>query len=90
MKERKATIVRTGCGKAFDLRRTAPLASNIAAPFGPHNFIVFKTGNGFFLKGFNSGCTSQMLDKYDLISRNEAMHYFQAQPGNTQQISQAQ
>ena len=86
MKELQATIIRTSCGKTFDLRKAAPLASNIAAPYGRHNFIVFKTIKGFFLKGYNTGSPDNLLNAFELISRNEAMHYFQAQFANTQQF----
>lgn len=84
MKELKATIIRTRCGKTFDLRKAGPLASNVSTPYGRHNFIVFKTMNGFFLKGYNTGQSEILIDAFELISRNEAMHAFQAQLGNTQ------
>jgi len=87
MKELQATIIRTSCGKTFDLRKAAPLASNVAAPYGRHNFIVFKTIKGFYLKGYNTGSPESLLNAFELISRNEAMHWFQAQLGNTQQVS---
>ena len=87
MKELSKTIIRTTCGKAFDLRKAAPLASNVSAPYGKHNFVVFKTINGFFLRGYNTGYLDNLLNEFELISRNEAMYHFQAQLGNTQQVS---
>jgi hypothetical protein len=87
MKELKATIIRTTCGKAFDLRKAAPLASNVTAPYGNHNFIVFKTNNGFYLKGFNTGSQNALLNAFELISRNEAMYHFQKQLGNTNEVA---
>lgn len=83
MKELQATFIRTTCGKPFDLRKAAPLVSNVAAPYGRHNFIVFKTGKGFFLKGFNTGIKEELLNAYELISRNEAMQYLNAANSQT-------
>jgi len=88
MKELQATLIRTTCGKPFDLRRAAPLASNVAAPYGRHNYIVFRTIKGFFLKGFNTGNASEMLNAFELISRNEAMYYLNEMPGNSEKIMQ--
>ncbi|MFC5271203.1 hypothetical protein [Adhaeribacter terreus] len=77
MKDLNASIIRTACGKPFDLRKAAPLASNASAPYGRHNFIVYKTTNGFYLKGYNTGCNQNLLNAFELISRNEAMKYLQ-------------
>lgn len=82
MKELSATIIRTTCGKPFALRKASPLASNATAPYGSHNFIVFKTVNGFYLKGYNTGCSKSLLNTFELISRNEAMYHFQRQLGD--------
>ena len=87
MKELQATIIRTTCGKTFDLRKAAPLASNVTAPYGRHNFIVLKTSTGFYLKGYNTGTRKTLLNAFELISRNEAMYHFQAQLGNTKVVA---
>ena len=86
MKELQATIIRTTCGKTFDLRKAAPLASNVSAPYGRHNFIVFKTIKGFYLRGFNTGTKDQLLNSFEMISRNEAMQCFQLNLGETLQV----
>jgi hypothetical protein len=77
MKDLNATIIRTACGKPFDLRKAAPLASNAKAPYGRHNYVVYKTINGFYLKGYNTGCELKLLNAFELISRNEAMQHLQ-------------
>ena len=79
MKDISNTIIRTACGKLFDLKKAAPLATNTAAPYGRHNFVIYKTMNGFYLKGYNSGCDKQLVNTFEMISRNEAMHYLKGQ-----------
>jgi hypothetical protein len=83
MKELRSLIIRTTCGKPFDLSKAAPVACNTSAPFGKHNFIVYRTIKGFYLKGYNTGNKKKMLDSFELISRGEAMHYLNLQLGNT-------
>ncbi|KAA9340729.1 hypothetical protein [Adhaeribacter soli] len=85
MKELSSTIIRTTCGKPFDLRKAAPIASNATAPYGNHNFIVYKTSNGFYLKGYNSGNAKTLLDVFELISHHQAMRHLQEQTANRQQ-----
>ncbi|MBK0402494.1 hypothetical protein I5M27_05820 [Adhaeribacter sp. BT258] len=86
MKDLNATIIRTACGKPFDLKKAAPLASNAKTPYGPHNYVVYKTINGFYLKGYNTGCNEKLLNAFELISRNEAMQHLQI-PAAHNQIS---
>ena len=86
MKNTNVTIIRTTCGKPFDLRKAAPLVSNAKAPYGRHNFIIYKTINGFYLKGCNTGTSHKLLNSIELISRNEAMHHLQIQTAERQEL----
>lgn len=83
MKELRSLIIRTICGKPFDLSKAAPLAANTVAPFGKHNYIVYRTMKGFYLKGYNTGNKKKMLNAFELISRAEAMHYLNLQTGGS-------
>ncbi len=83
MKELRSNLIRTSCGKTFDLLKSAPIASNAAAPYGKHNFMVYRTTKGFFLKGYNTGTAETMLNVYELISRNEAMAHLNREISNT-------
>jgi len=82
MKELTSRIIRTTCGKPFDLSKAAPLASNVTAPYGKHNYIIYKTIKGFYLKSHNSGTGNTITDSFELISQSEAMYYLQKQLDN--------
>lgn len=77
MKTIEQNFIRTQCGKTFNLHQAAPLASNVVFPFGKHNFIVYKTRSGFYLRGNNTGTPLQLLNAFELISRHEALSYLQ-------------
>lgn len=70
-----STIIQTSCGKRFDLSRAFPFARNLSAPYGPHNFAVYKANQRFYIKGYNSGTSDKVLDMFELISENEALQY---------------
>ena len=89
MNELRTKFIRTTCGKPFDLGKAAPLVSNATAPYGRHNFIVFKTTTGFYLKGLNTGTKTELVNVFELISRNEAMYYLQQQTSNVQAFKKA-
>jgi hypothetical protein len=73
--ESTSTVIQTSCGKRFDLSRAFPFARNLAAPYGPHNFAVYKANGTYYIKGYNTGSLDKMLDAFELISENEALKY---------------
>lgn len=68
-------VIQTRCGKRFDLSRAFPFARNLSAPYGAHNFAVYKANPSFYIKGYNTGTTDKVLDTFELISENEALRY---------------
>lgn len=69
------TVIKTNCGKRFDLSRAFPFARNFAAPYGAHNFAVYKANGSYYIKGYNTGTDDTILNAFELISENEAMKY---------------
>ena len=80
----KTKFIRTNCGKPIDLQKASPIVINAAEPYGRHNFIIYKTINGFYVKGINTGNQTELVNCFELISRNEAMYHLQMQTANRQ------
>lgn len=75
MERYSTTVIQTQCGKRFDLSRAFPFARNFSAPYGAHNFAVYKANGAFYIKGYNTGHNDKVLDTFELISENEAFKY---------------
>jgi len=75
MERHSTTVIQTRCGKRFDLSRAFPFARNLAAPYGVHNYAVYKANGTYYIKGYNTGTNDQVLDAFELISENEALKY---------------
>ncbi len=75
MEQHLTNIIQTNCGKRFDLSRAFPFARNLNAPYGAHNFAVYKANQRFYIKGYNTGTTDKVLDTFVLISENESLKY---------------
>jgi hypothetical protein len=75
MEQHLSNIIQTSCGKRFDLSRAFPFARNLSAPYGAHNFAVYKANQCYYIKGYNTGNKDKVLDAFELISENEAMQY---------------
>lgn len=75
METHLSNIIQTSCGKRFDLARAFTFARNLDAPYGPHNFAVYKANQRFYIKGYNTGTTDKVLNMFELISENEAFQY---------------
>jgi len=75
MERHSSTVIQTRCGKRFDLSRAFPFARNFSAPYGAHNFAVYKANGSYYIKGYNTGTHDQILDTFELISENEAFKY---------------
>lgn len=75
MNAQPTSVIKTQCGRRFDLSRAFPVVRNIAAPFGIHNFAVYKANGTYYVKGYNTGTSEQALDAFELISEKEAFWY---------------
>ncbi len=75
MEKHLSNIIKTLCGKRFDLSRAFPFARNLSAPYGVHNFAVYKANQRFYIRGYNTGHSDKVLDTFELISENEALQY---------------
>ena len=69
------TVIKTQCGRRFDLSRAFPVKRNFTAPYGQHNFAVYKANGSYYIKGYNTGTPEQVLNAFELISENEALQY---------------
>lgn len=71
------TVIKTQCGKRFDLSRAFPVKKNLSAPYGSHNFAVYKANGCYYIKGYNTGTSDEVLNAFELISENEALKYLE-------------
>ncbi|PIQ21440.1 MAG: hypothetical protein COW65_09075 [Cytophagales bacterium CG18_big_fil_WC_8_21_14_2_50_42_9] len=69
------TVIKTQCGRRFDLSRAFPVKRDFTAPYGAHNFAVYKANGTYYIKGYNTGTSEQVLNMFELISENEALQY---------------
>jgi hypothetical protein len=67
--------VTTTSGQQVDLTQAQILRSNNLYPFGQHNYAIYETPEGVFVKALNSGEREIMLTSYELIGEQEARHY---------------
>lgn len=51
-------VIQTQCGKRFDLSRAFPVKRNFSAPYGQHNFAVYKANGCYYIKGYNTGTST--------------------------------
>ncbi|WP_242916572.1 hypothetical protein [Pontibacter liquoris] len=58
-----------------DLTQATILKSNNLYPFGRHNYAVYETSEGVFVKGLNSGEREIMLTHFERIPQEEARNY---------------
>ncbi|QHL87148.1 hypothetical protein GU926_06770 [Nibribacter ruber] len=68
-------LVTTSNGAQHDLTFAKEIRSNNLYPFGLHNYAIYATPEGAFVKATNSGTLQLMLDQYDEISEAEAHAY---------------
>ncbi len=78
MESHVTSVIQTQCGRRFDLSRAFPVKRNLAAPYGTHNFAVYKASGNYYIKGYNTGTPEKVLNAFELISENEALRYLQA------------
>ena len=68
-------IARTADGQEVELTQATIIRSNNLYPFGRHNYAIYETPEGKFVKGLNNGEREIMLTSYELIEESEARNY---------------
>ncbi|MFC6997845.1 hypothetical protein [Rufibacter roseus] len=67
-------VTATG-GQELDLTYAKEIRSNNLFPFGLHNYAIYRTPEGVYVKGSNSDNPNLMLDTYEVIEEQEARNY---------------
>ncbi|WP_187264345.1 hypothetical protein [Pontibacter beigongshangensis] len=68
-------LVKTTTGQEADLTQATILKSNNLYPFGSHNYAIYETPEGLFVKAMNAGEREIMLTHYELIDEATARQY---------------
>ncbi|AKQ46132.1 hypothetical protein TH63_11615 [Rufibacter radiotolerans] len=75
MSQHTKYLVTTTDGQEFDLTFAKELRSNNLFPFGLHNYAIYRTPEGVYVKGTNSGNDKLMLDQYEVMEEGAAQAY---------------
>ncbi|QCR23357.1 hypothetical protein [Pontibacter sp. SGAir0037] len=75
MTDKNRYIVTVQDGQQVDLTQAKVVKSNNLYPFGQHNYAIYETPEGYFIKGLNTGAREIMLTCYELINEEEAYTY---------------
>jgi len=75
MTDKNLYIVTTGSGEQVELTNAKVVKSNNLYPFGVHNYAIYETPDGKFVKALNTGEREIMLTDYTLIEETEARNY---------------
>ncbi|GAB2550163.1 hypothetical protein [Rufibacter soli] len=75
MSQTSKYLVTTARGEEFDLTYAKELRSNNLFPFGLHNYAIYRTPEGVYVKGSNSGNDQLMLDQYETMEEEAAKAY---------------
>ena len=68
-------IVTTPDGRQVDLTQAVILKSNNLYPFGPHNYAIYETPEGNYVKGLNKGEREVMLTHFEQLDEAAARNY---------------
>ena len=68
-------IAKTATGQKVELTQATILKSNNLNPFGKHNYAIYETPDGQFVKGKNNGESEIMITSYELIEESVARNY---------------
>ncbi|GAB3535167.1 hypothetical protein GCM10027443_23560 [Pontibacter brevis] len=68
-------IVKTPDGQQVDLTQAIILKSNNLYPFGEHNYAIYETPEGNFVKGLNRGEREIMLTHFERMDEATARNY---------------
>jgi hypothetical protein len=75
MTDKNFFIVKTQTHGAIDLTKGKEIRSNNLFPFGMHNYAIYRSPEGVYVKGINTGLTDIMLNNYEVITEKEALAY---------------
>jgi hypothetical protein len=75
MKDKNLFIVTTRDNHQLDLTKGKELRSNNLYPFGKHNYAIYRSPEGVYVKGLNTGIQTHMLNSYEIIPEAEALQY---------------
>ncbi|MBC3541453.1 hypothetical protein ACFSC6_15565 [Rufibacter sediminis] len=75
MTQHSRYLVTASGGEEIDLTYAKELRSNNLFPFGLHNYAIYQTPEGQFVKGTNTGNLNLMLDRYEVIEETAARGY---------------
>jgi hypothetical protein len=75
MKDKNLFIVTTRDNHQIDLTKGKELRSNNLYPFGKHNYAIYRSPEGVYVKGLNTGIQTHMLNSYEIIPETEALQY---------------
>jgi hypothetical protein len=75
MKDKNLFIVTTRDNHQLDLTKGKELRSNNLYPFGKHNYAIYRSLEGVYVKGLNTGIQTHMLNSYEIIPEAEALQY---------------
>ena len=68
-------IITTPEGEQVDLTQAIILKSNNLYPFGQHNYAIYETPEGKFVKGLNRGEREIMLTHFEQLDETSARNY---------------
>jgi hypothetical protein len=68
-------IINAAGGQQVDLTQAVILKSNNLYPFGQHNYAIYETPDGTFVKGLNKGEREIMLTHFELMDEASARNY---------------
>lgn len=68
-------IVSAASGEQVDLTHAHIIRSNNLYPFGLHNYAIYETPEGIYVKATNTGEREIMLNRYDLLDEATARNY---------------
>ena len=75
MKDKNLFLVTTQDNRQIDLTKAKELRSNNLYPFGKHNYAIYRSPEGLYVKGLNTGLGTHMLNSYQIITEAEALQY---------------
>ncbi len=75
MTNKNKFIVKTTGGQIADLTNATTLKSNNLYPFGKHNYSIYETPEGVFVRGLNNGEREVMLTHFEMLDEATARNY---------------
>jgi hypothetical protein len=73
--DKRKFIITTPDGTKADLTQATTLKSNNLYPFGKHNYSIYESPEGVFVRGYNRGEREIMLTGFEIIDEATARNY---------------